>query len=78
MSKKRLLIVLIGVLLVVSVFQAFQLNGLNEKVKEVRTEGLATASAPVQTQASAVTPKPASKAAVPQNLQNLPQMVGGC
>ncbi|MFQ5406255.1 MAG: hypothetical protein ACE5DI_03815 [Candidatus Micrarchaeia archaeon] len=79
MSKKLLLVGLVGVLLVVSVFQAFQLNGLNEKLNDVKEEGLvASASSQVQTQAQAPTPKPQGQSGVPQNLQNLPQMVGGC
>ncbi len=79
MDKNFLVVALVGVLLAVSVFQAFQLNGLNEKIKDVNEVAAASAKVPVQTQASAPTAKPASSSAsVPQNLNSLPQMVGGC
>ncbi len=49
MEKQTLLTALVGILLVVAVFQAFQLQGLTEKVKASTSgAGLQLASAPLQ------------------------------
>ncbi|MFA6048991.1 MAG: hypothetical protein WC792_03540 [Candidatus Micrarchaeia archaeon] len=77
MDRNVLTAALVGVLLLVSVVQAVQLNGLNEKIKAVDAAAIASVKAPVQTQSGAPTAKPAG-ATVPKSLTNLPQMVGGC
>lgn len=79
MDRNVLAIALVGVLLLATVVQAVQLNGLNEKIKAIDSAAIASAKAPVQTQSSATAAKPpGSAASVPKSLSNLPQMVGGC
>ncbi len=80
MDKNLLAVGLVGLLLVVSVFQAFQLSGLNDNIKSasVAAQTAAATVAPVKTQASAPSSDSGTGAKLPSNLQNLPQMVGGC
>lgn len=71
MEKNTLVLVVLGVLVVVALVQAFQLTGLKEKV----------AGGAVATATSTVTPQAGSgsqQAKLPSSLENLPSMVGGC
>ncbi len=67
MNKDMIIAIVLGILVVISVVQAIQLNNLKDNIA---TGGVATVSAnsPVQ----------GSGAGLPSNLQNLPEMVGGC
>ena len=83
MEKQTLVLALMGVLLVVTVLQSFQLVNLSEKAKTIGTaSGGAPASGILSSQISQPTVAavaPASGAGnIPSNLQSLPQQVGGC
>ena len=58
---------MVAVLIVVAAVQAFQLSGLKEKLVGGVTTGQAASSA-----------DNAQQAKLPNNLNNLPSMVGGC
>ena len=75
MKKATLIAVILGVLLLVSVVQAFQLNGLKEIVKE----GSLTVSSSGNTGAvSSGSSSGKTTSALPASVKNLPTMVGGC
>ena len=65
MNKNIIIAVVLGILLVLSVVQAFQVNAIKEKIESggVKIAGAASSG---------------GGASVPSNLQNLPSMVGGC
>ena len=69
MDKNVIISVVLGILLIVSVVQAFQLSALKEDV----ASGALAPRAGVA--ASGGSP---SGASLPSNIQNLPSMVGGC
>lgn len=70
MNAKMIMAIVLGILVVLSVVQAFQLKELKE---EVSGGGFSV------TGADSVGQRGASGAAtLPSNIQNLPQMVGGC
>jgi len=64
MNKNIIIAVVLGILLVLSVVQAFQVNDIKEKIESgnIKVSGAATGGG----------------ANVPSSLQNLPTMVGGC
>jgi len=70
MKQQMILAVLLGILVLVSAVQAYQLNTLKSDIQEsglnVKVTGASTSSGPRQT------------GQLPSNIQNLPQMVGGC
>lgn len=66
-SNNVIIAVVLGVLVVIAAVQAFQMIGLKNRVG-TSTGAIAT---PVQSAG-------AGNAQLPSNLQNLPQMVGGC
>jgi hypothetical protein len=66
MNKNIIIAIVLGVLLVLSVVQAFQVNTIKEKIS---SGGVKLASGAAST---------GGGASVPSNLQNLPSMVGGC
>jgi len=68
MYKLKCLVVLLVVLVIASAVQAFQLVSLSSSV----SSGSVTKTSAAAPLASG------STAQVPSNLQNLPQMVGGC
>ncbi len=70
MNKNLILAIVLGILVIVSVVQAFQLSSLKAKVGGA---GVSTVSAPASVSAPS-----SGGASVPSSLQNLPQMVGGC
>lgn len=75
MEKTTIIAIILGVLVLVSAIQAFQLNGLKEKVADGQlTVSSSSRNAPATT--SAGTDK--KTAALPSSVKNLPQMVGGC
>ena len=65
MEKNIWVLIILLVLVIFSTIQAVQLNSLKEKIKE-----LGTIAPTIQSSGDGV--------AVPLNIQNLPQMVGGC
>ena len=69
MKQTAIIAIILGVLLLVSAVQAYQLTTLKSKVAEGK---LSVGSAPAG--ASSV----GSGGAVPKSIQNLPSMVGGC
>lgn len=71
MDKNVIISLVLGVLVVIAVLQAVQLVGLKNKLSggAVNT---GSANVPVQAGGSG------NGAQLPSNLQNLPQMVGGC
>lgn len=69
MNKNLLISVVLGVLVVIAVFQAVQLVGLKNQLGGAVNVGSATASVAGQS---------GGGAELPSNLQNLPSMVGGC
>ena len=72
MDKNIMLAVVLGILVVVAVVQAFQLSGLKSQVAV--SGGGAKLSTPV---VSGGAPSGGSPS-LPSNIQNLPSMVGGC
>lgn len=76
MEKQKIVLVLLGAMVLVAVAQSAQLLALNNKVSEVQL-GAGAGSQGGSGSASAVgggnAPAPA-----PANLNNLPNMVGGC
>ena len=76
MKTTTIVAVILGVLLLISVLQAFQLNSLRTKVIDNGLSvGSSAGSVPV---ASAPAQSGRTTSPVPSNIQNLPQMVGGC
>jgi len=73
MKKTTILTVVLAVLVLVSVVQAVQLDGL----KEVVSEGQLTVKSASTTLPVANSPAKTTSS-VPKSIQNLPQMVGGC
>jgi hypothetical protein len=67
MNKNLIIAIVLGILLLLSVVQAFQVNTIKEKLA---TGGVAVA-------AGGAAPS-AGGGSVPASLQNLPNMVGGC
>ncbi len=66
MNKNIIIAIVLGILLLLSVVQAFQVNTIKEKLSGGGIKVAAT-GAPT-----------AGGASVPASLQNLPTMVGGC
>ena len=73
MKKTTIIALVLGILVIISVVQSFQLYGLKEKIADGElslsssssSTGLATSSGK-------------ETGSLPANLQNLPEMVGGC
>ena len=81
--------IFLAALIFVSVLHALQLNALTKTVSEQQSalsglkEKLSLAyqgasQAPASAQAAAPSSAPAQQGSLPKNLQNLPNMVGGC
>ena len=70
MDKNIIIAIVLGVLVLVSVVQAFQLNTLKEKVSEGKLS--------IGKASSSVTTGSGSGASIPSSIQDLPSMVGGC
>lgn len=67
MEQKTIVTIILGVLVLIAAVQAYQFSELKTK--------LAGGSVPVATVSA---PSSGNAPQVPSNLQNLPQMVGGC
>lgn len=70
--------IVLGLLLLFSVFQSFQINSLNAMAAEQSVKLNQLNSAPSSQSFSAGNSAQGSQSALPSNLQNLPDMVGGC
>ncbi len=75
MNKNTIIAIVLGVLVLVSIVQAFQLNGLKTKLSSGAVVSKGSVSTSSQNTASA---SGAPTSSVPKSLENLPQMVGGC
>ena len=69
MEKNIIIAVILGILVLVSVVQAFQLNALKDKIDEGKlTFGKTAGDSSTNSRSSGL----------PSNIQDLPSMVGGC
>lgn len=75
MKTTTIVAIILGVLVLISVVQAFQLNGLKEKIAEGQLS-VSSSSGKITPSASEDSSK--RTAALPSSIKNLPQMVGGC
>lgn len=75
MKKTTIVAIILGVLVLVSVVQAFQLNGLKEKVSEGQ---LSVKSADSTAAVASSGSNGKRTASLPSSVRDLPQMVGGC
>ena len=71
MKTQMVIVIVLAVLVIVSLVQAFQLTSLKNDIQE---GNIKTASAGINPAASG----PGGSASLPSNLDNLPGMVGGC
>lgn len=67
MEQKTIVAIVLGVLVLIAAVQAYQFSELKSKLSGGSTQVVAAAS-----------PSGGSAPQLPSNLQNLPQMVGGC
>ncbi len=75
MKQATLVAIVLGFLVLISVVQAFQLNGLKDKLGDEQFS-VKSASKTTPVASSSGTDKGAGS--LPSNIKNLPQMVGGC
>jgi hypothetical protein len=76
MKTTAIVAIILGVLVLISVVQAFQLNSLRGTVKEGQLSvSSSSAKTPV---ASSGSSSGKQTAELPSSIKNLPQMVGGC
>jgi len=76
MKATTIVAVILGILVIISIVQAFQLNGLKDKVKVGQ---LSVSSSSTKTKVAVSSGDSGKRtAALPSSVKNLPQMVGGC
>ena len=75
MKQATLVAIILGMLVLISVVQAFQLNGLKTKVAEGQ---LSVKSSSGATPVASSGDSSKRTAALPSSIKNLPKMVGGC
>jgi len=76
MKQTTIVAIVLGVLVIVSAVQSFQLSKLKEKVASGQLSlGSSTGSSSSGTNVASGSGK---TGALPDNIKNLPQMVGGC
>jgi len=75
MKNTTILAVVLGILILVSMVQAVQLNGLKDTISDGGKVMKSAASSASTTSADSTTK---TTETVPKSIQNLPQMVGGC
>jgi len=79
MKATTIVAVILGILVLISVVQAFQLNSLKTKIKEGQLSVGSSSSKTTPLASSGGSGKPAgSPASLPSSVKDLPQMVGGC
>ncbi|MBI4453669.1 hypothetical protein HY636_03420 [Candidatus Woesearchaeota archaeon] len=76
MEKRTIMAIVLGLLVVVSLVQAFQLNGLKNKITDSQLKMSSNSGSTSTSVASGDGSK--KTAALPSNIKELPQMVGGC
>ncbi len=76
MKSTTIVAIILGVLVLISVVQAFQLNSLKNKVVEGSLSVGSSGSKTVVATSSGDSGK--TTASLPASVKNLPQMVGGC
>ena len=74
MNKNTIVMVVLVVLVLISAVQAIQLNNLKKNI----ASGSLTVKSKTQTTSVASGSGDEGGASLPSNIQNLPQMVGGC
>ncbi|MBI2139947.1 hypothetical protein HYU14_03415 [Candidatus Woesearchaeota archaeon] len=74
MKQSVIATIILAVLVLVALVQAFQLNGLSDALEEGKMS-IGSGSGKTATGAASGGSKPA---ALPASVQNLPSMVGGC
>ncbi len=77
MKKTTIAAVILGVLVVISLVQAFQLNNLKTSVAEGDVS-VSSASSSTPTAASTGTGDSGRTSELPSSIKDLPKMVGGC
>ncbi len=77
MNKNTIIAIVLGVLVLVSIVQAFQLNGLKAKLSSDQVVA-GKSSGSVGTSSQNTASAAGAPSSVPKSLENLPQMVGGC
>ncbi len=75
MEKTKIVAVILGVLVLISIVQAFQLSDLKEKISDGQ---LSVKSARGATPAASSGSSGKTTASLPSSVKDLPQMVGGC
>ena len=80
MKQTTIVAIILGVLVLISLVQAFQLNNLGAKVSEssaaISTPAKSSTSSATTTASTGGTAKRTSS--LPSSIKDLPQMVGGC
>lgn len=74
MNQRTIVAIVLGVLVLLSVVQAFQLSGLKTKM----ADGQLSVKSSSGTTSAASEGSSKKTAALPSSIKNLPQMVGGC
>jgi hypothetical protein len=78
MKEKTIITVIIGILLLISVVQAFQLTDIKTKIADGKLS-VSSSSRSTTAAAGPATDDGAKRtSAVPASIKNLPTMVGGC
>lgn len=77
MKQTTLVAIILGVLVLISVVQAFQLSGLKNNVIEGQLS-ISSSSTNTRVASSGSDDTSRRAAALPSSVKNLPQMVGGC
>lgn len=72
MKKTTIVTIILGILILVSLVQAVQLNDIKTKIKDGDFNVGASTTTPSSESNSG------STGSVPRNIENLPEMVGGC
>ena len=76
MKTTTIVAIILGLLVIISVIQAFQLNGLKKNVAEGKLSVGSSSSKTSVATSPGGNSKPA--ASLPTSVKDLPQMVGGC
>jgi len=76
MKTTTIVAIILGILVLISVVQAFQLNSLKDKVGEGQLSVGSSSSKTTVATSSGDSGKTATS--LPASVKNLPQMVGGC
>ncbi len=75
MKQTTIVAIVLGVLVLISVAQAFQLSVLKTRIREGQTS---VSSSSIRTAVTTSGGSSGRTATLPSSVQNLPKMVGGC